>query len=76
MSPEVSLFLETWNLFINHVHIRERLSVAESMLEIFEDHMDLSELELYKNEFDRPMKAAIVSKLHDELDDDAEDDWE
>lgn len=75
MSPEVSLFLETWNLFINQIHIRERLDFAEQMLEIFEDHMDLSELEVYKNEFDRAMKAAIVSRLHDdELDD--EDDWE
>jgi hypothetical protein len=76
MSPELSLFLETWNLFVNHVHVRERLDVAESLLEIFEDHVDLSELEIYKNEFDRTIKSVIASRNQEDPDDDDEqDDW-
>lgn len=73
MSPEVSLLSEVWQMVKNHIHTKERLDVAEDMLRIFDEHVDLSDLEVYKNEFDRNMKAAILAHYGE---DDPEDDWE
>lgn len=75
MSPEVALLAETWQLVKSHIHAKERLEIAEAMLQIFEEHVDISELEVYKNELDSVMKAAILSHYGDELDDE-EDEWE
>jgi len=73
MSPEVALLSETWQLFKNHVHIKERIEMAEALLELFEEHIDISDLDAWKNEFDKSMKVAIRSRYEEELD---EDDWE
>ena len=73
MSPEVALLSETWQLFKNNVHIKERTEMAEALLELFEEHIDISDLETWKNEFDKSMKVAIRSRYEDELD---EDDWD
>jgi hypothetical protein len=75
MSPEVALLSETWQLFKNNVHIKERIEMAEALLELFEEHIDISDLETWKNEFDRHMKVAIRSRYEDELEEDA-DDWD
>ena len=75
MSPETALLSETWQLFKNYVHIKERLETAEALLELFEEHIGLGDLEVYKNEFDRSMKAAIISK-YKEFDDDEDDDFD
>lgn len=75
MSPEVALLSETWQLFKNNVHIKERIEMAEALLELFEEHIDISDLETWKNEFDKSMKVAIRSRYEDELDED-EDDWD
>lgn len=73
MSPEVALLSETWQLFKNHVHLKERIEMAEALLELFEEHVDLSDLDTWKNEFDRSMKAAVLSHFGD---DEPEDEWE
>jgi hypothetical protein len=75
MSPEVSLLNEVWEITRRHVNKKDRLEVADAILQTFEDHVDISEIELYKNEFDSSMKAAIVS-LYDCLEDDEDDEWE
>lgn len=74
MSPEVALLSETWQLFKNNVHIKERVEMADALLDLFEEHIDISELETWKNEFDKSMKVAIRSRYEDGLDE--EDDWE
>jgi hypothetical protein len=74
MSPEVALLSETWQLFKNYVHNNERIEMAEALLELFEEHIDISDLETWKNEFDKSMKVAIRSRYDDELDE--EDDWD
>ena len=57
------------------MHIKERIEMAEALLELFEEHIDISDLETWKNEFDKSMKVAIRSRYEDELEDD-EDDWD
>ena len=74
MSPEVALLSETWQLFKNYVHNNERVEIAEALLELFEEHIDISDLETWKNEFDKSMKVAIRARYEDELDDE-DDDW-
>lgn len=73
MSPEVALLSETWQLFKNNIHVKERVEMAEALLELFEDHIDISELETWKNEFDSSMKVALRAKYEDELDEDEEE---
>ena len=76
MSPEVALLSEVWSIVKSHVHTKERVEVAESILCAFEDHVDISELEIYKNEFDSSMKAVIKARSEDYGDDeDEDDDW-
>jgi hypothetical protein len=74
MSPEVSLLLELWENFKTYIPTKERAVFAEEMLSLFEDHVDISDIEVYKNEFDKSMKAAIVSHFSEEEEDD-EEDW-
>tara|TARA_B100000809_G_C15043414_1_gene496409 strand:- start:105 stop:341 length:237 start_codon:yes stop_codon:yes gene_type:complete len=73
MSPEVSLLHEVWDSIRSHIAIKERLHEAERLLKLFEDHIDMDDLEINAHEFDKFMKAAIVS-YYDEWDDDDDDD--
>lgn len=75
MSPEVALLAETWQLFKTHIHVKERVEMAEALLELFEEHIDISDLDTWKNEFDRSMKVAIRSHYGD-IEDEESDDWE
>lgn len=75
MSPEVSLLNEVWEIVRGHVNKKDRLEVADAILQRFEDHVDIDDIEVYKNEFDSAMKAAIVS-LYDDVEDDDDDDYE
>lgn len=76
MSPEVSLLNEVWEIARRHVNKKDRLEVADSVLRTFEEHVDIADIELYKNEFDSPMKAAIISLFDCLEDEDEEDDWD
>jgi hypothetical protein len=76
MSPEVSLMLELWERFKGYVPAKERPAFAEEVLTLFEDHVDVSDVEVYKNEFDTHMKAAIVSHFDEEIEEDDDEDWE
>ena len=75
MSPEVALLSESWEIVKPHIPSRDRLHVAESLLRIFDETLDINEIHSYKNEFDKVMKTAIVTYYDDEMeDDDVEDD--
>ena len=75
MSPEVALLSEVWDTVKEHISKKEKVNVAESILRCFEENVDMSELNLYKHEFDSAMKTAILSS--GDYDEDAEDeDWD
>lgn len=72
MSPEVSLLLELWENFKTYIPTKERGVFADEMLSLFEDHVDIDDIEVYKNEFDKHMKAAIIAHFQEEDGDDEE----
>ena len=78
MSPEVSLLGEVWDSVKTHIPRKERLLAAETIVRLFDDHIDISDVESYVNEYDSVLKTAVVSHfdllLEDE--DEDEDDWE
>jgi hypothetical protein len=73
MSPEVALLQEVWGIVKPYVHAKEREEVAEEVISAFEEHVDLEDLEVYKNEFDSAMKVAISARLEEEEYDEDED---
>ena len=80
ISPEVALLSESWELVKPHIPAKDRLHVADSMLRLFDESIDISEIEVYKHEFDKVMKTAIISYyddegLDDEFDDEDGDEW-
>lgn len=75
MSPEVSLLNEVWEIVRNQINKKERVEIAESILRTFDEHVDIEDIDVYKNEFDGVMKTAIVSVYSEEDDDDEDDDW-
>lgn len=76
MNPEIELLNETWDIVKDHIPRKDRVTVAEEILRSFEAHMDMSEIEVYKNDFDASMKAAIVALAGDQDGDEESDDWE
>jgi hypothetical protein len=74
MSPEVALLSESWEIVKPHIPSKDRLHVAESLLRIFDETLDINEIHLYKNEFDKVMKTAIVTYYDDEGLDDVDED--
>ena len=77
MSPEVALLNEVWEIMKGHVPQKERLSEAERLLRLFDENIDIGDIDMYKNEFDKVMKTAIVSYFDEgvEDEDDEDDDW-
>lgn len=61
MSPEVALLLETWDIVKGQIAKKEQLHIAEALVRSFEDHIGIDDVEDHLNEFDRVMKAALVS---------------
>lgn len=77
MSPEVALLNEVWEIVKSNLPAKERLPVAESLIRCFEDHVDITDVEVYKNEFDKVMKTALISHFAEFEDDDEDDDeWD
>ena len=74
MSPEVALLHEVWDSVRTHIAVKERLPEAERLLRMFEEHIDMSDIEENAHEFDKVMKAAIVSHYDEGFDEDDEDD--
>ena len=77
MNPEVALLAEVWEAVHSHVPRKERLLVAEQLVRLFDEHVDISEIEVSLNEFDGVLKTAVVSHfdlLLDADDADEEDD--
>lgn len=77
MSPDVALLLETWETVKPSVTKQSRVELAESLVRVFSDIADLSEIEVDINEFDKVMKTAILSELElGSEEENAEYDWE
>ena len=77
MSPEVALLHEVWDSIRSHIAAKERLNIAEVLVRVFDDNVDIAEVETQLMKFDSVMKAAIVTHFDIGLDDndDEEDDW-
>ena len=77
MSPELGLLIDVWAIVKDHVTAKERVDVAEQLLRAFDEHVDISDIDDHKNEFDRAMKAAILSHFEGFIEDeDDDDDWD
>ena len=78
MSPEVALLHEVWATVKLHAPKNASVELAESLLRCFDDGSDIEDIVTDANEFDKIMKAAIVSHFgYDDDDaDDADDEWE
>lgn len=78
MSPEVALLNEVWETVKEYIPKKERVEVAENVLRHFDENIDISELQIYSNEFDSAMKTAILTHLDLDLEEsDLEfDEWE
>ena len=61
MNPEVALLAEVWEAVQSHIPRKERLLVAEHIIRLFDEHVDISEIEVSLNEFDGILKTAVVS---------------
>lgn len=72
MSPEVALLNEVWEIMKGHVPQKERLSEAERLLRLFDENIDIGDIDMYKNEFDKVMKTAIVSYFDEGVEDEDE----
>jgi hypothetical protein len=78
MSPEVALLHDVWTTVKLHAPKNASVELAESLLRCFDDGSDIEDIVTDANEFDKIMKAAIVSHFgYDDDDaDDADDEWE
>jgi len=77
MSPEVALLNEVWETVKEYIPKKERVEVAENVLRHFDENIDISELEVYSNEFDSAMKTAILTHLDLDLEQSEDyDEWE
>ena len=79
MSPEVALLHEVWETVKLHAPKNASVDLAEAQLRCFDDGSDIEDVVDDANEFDKIMKAAIVSHFGgygDDDTDDTDDDWE
>ena len=77
MSPEVVLLGEVWDSVKSFVQKKERLQAAETLVRLFDDNVDISDVESFINEYDSVLKTAVVSHFDLLLEEDGdEDDWE
>jgi len=79
MSPEVALLHEVWITVKLHAPKNASVELAEALLRCFDDGSDIEDIVTDANEFDKIMKAAIVSHFgydDDDDTDDTEDEWE
>jgi hypothetical protein len=77
MNPDIELLYNIWDSVKPYVAVKERLHVAEEIVRVFDDQLDISEVEDNLNQFDSVMKAALISHYEFGLDDDDdEEDWE
>ncbi len=78
MSPEVALLHEVWTIVKLHAPKNASVELAESLLRCFDDGSDIEDIVDDASEFDKIMKAAIVSHFgyDDDDTDDTEDEWD
>ena len=77
MNPDIELLYNIWDSVKPYVAVKERLHVAEEIVRVFDDQLDISEVEDNLNQFDSVMKAALISHYEFGLDnDDDEEDWD
>lgn len=79
MNPELVLLVEVWDKFKTHIPKKDKLDVAESLVRLFDEHVDIMDAEHELNELDASLKAAVVSHFDlgfAEEDDDEYDEYE
>ncbi len=78
MSPEVALLHDVWSTVKIHAPKGASVELAEALLRCFDDGSDIEDIVTDINEFDKIMKAAIVSHYgyDDDDTDDTDDEWE
>lgn len=76
MSPEVALLHDLWDSIKSQITSKERLAVAEEMVRCFDEYVDITDYGVDINEFDKTMKAALLSHFDDGEEEDDEYDEE
>ena len=76
MTPEVALLHDVWEVIKSRISSKERVEVAEDIVRTFDDHIDISEVTVDINEFDRIMKTAIVSHFDEGYDEDDDNEYD
>ena len=78
MRPAVALLHEVLTTEKRHAPKNASVELAEALLRCFDDGSDIEDIETDINEFDKVMKAAIVSHYgyDDDDTDDTDDEWE
>jgi len=76
MNHDIAFLHDTWDSVKTFVAKKERLQAAEALVRVFDDNSDISSAEDHIDDFDAPLKAAVVSHfdigLVDEDDEDAD----
>ena len=78
MNPELALLIEVWDKFKSHVAKKDKLGVAEDLVRLFDEHVDIVEAEHELNELDSSLKAVVISHfdLGFDEDEDSYDEYE
>jgi hypothetical protein len=76
MSPEISLLIEVWDKIKSHIPKKDKLFIAEDIVRLFDEHVELIDAEHELNELDGSLKAAIISHYDIGLDEEDEEDEE
>ena len=69
----VDLIVDLWSRLKSHVPVKERLEVADLIVNVFNDHGMADGLEEEEG-LDKELKAAVKSYYSDDDEDDEEDD--
>jgi len=58
----VELLIEAWDLIKGYIPKKERVETAESILNLFEAHTDMSHIDEYLNELDGAFKTVLIER--------------
>lgn len=72
MTPEIAVMTEIWDKVRSYIPAKDRLSVAEEIVRVFDENVDISGAEHELNELDTILKAAVITYYDIGLDDEDE----
>ena len=73
MTPEVALLISVWDKVRYHISAKERLPIAEELVYVFDENVDITDAEHELNELDSILKTAVIT--HYDLGLDHEDEY-